>query len=290
MVSDVLKTATEILINANSKTSVSCARMEAGVILCHVLNKDRAFIYTDGDYEPEEREIREYYAKIRLRAEGMPIQHITGHQEFMSLDFIVNSDVLIPRGDTEILVESVIRHCNKHTSKEVRILDIGTGSGCIAVSLAHYIVSSSIVAVDFSLKALEVAKHNALKNKVEERIDFRQIDILEDSNEIEENFFDVVVSNPPYIDLEEMGQLQKEVKDFEPDSALYGGEDGLDFYRGIVEKAAKFLKPNGLLFFEVGYKQAKKVKKLMENGYKNIQIIQDLSQIERVVFATVISL
>jgi len=264
--------------------------MEAGVILCHVLNKDRAFIYTDGDYEPEEREIREYYAKIRLRAEGMPIQHITGHQEFMSLDFIVNSDVLIPRGDTEILVESVIRHCNKHTSKEVRILDIGTGSGCIAVSLAHYIVSSSIVAVDFSLKALEVAKHNALKNKVEERIDFRQIDILEDSNEIEENFFDVVVSNPPYIDLEEMGQLQKEVKDFEPDSALYGGEDGLDFYRGIVEKAAKFLKPNGLLFFEVGYKQAKKVKKLMENGYKNIQIIQDLSQIERVVFATVISL
>lgn len=263
--------------------------LDAQLILSHILNVDRLYLTVHGDETLNEEIINQYRQLIKLRATGMPLQYIVGRQEFMSLPFKVTTDVLIPRGDTEILVECIIkeyRKAKKHN--QVSIMDIGTGSGCIAVSLAYYISNSTVWAVDVSAKALKIAQYNAELNGVNRYISFVQHDILKSFPEvIAENSLDVIVSNPPYISTEVIGQLQKEVKDYEPQLALDGGADGLIFYRKIIDEAHPYLKSHGMLAFEVGHDQSDDVAELIEsNGhYANIEVVKDLAGINRVVIA-----
>lgn len=286
-IKEALNKGIEVLKSSNIEAPV----VEAGVMLCFALECDRVFLYTHSENAIDDKILERYLTFINLRAKGMPIQYITGHQEFMSLDFAVNSHVLIPRHDTEILVETVIEYVNGlYTAvsisgspspvPQVHILDIGTGSGCIAVSIAYYARQCRITAADISQKALETAFLNAFKNNVSDRIEFVRSNLFDSLNEQK---FDVIVSNPPYIPSDEINFLQTEVRKFEPVIALDGGQDGLDFYRRIVDEAPRFLKPQGLLAFEVGCGQSQDVAGLMKGMYFDISIIKDLAGIERVV-------
>ncbi|HOQ37838.1 MAG TPA: peptide chain release factor N(5)-glutamine methyltransferase [Acetivibrio sp.] len=292
----VLKDALLKGIQQLKTANVDAPVFEAGVILCHILKVSRSFLYSHDDYIMTDEKYKCFDAFIRERAEGKPLQYITGHQEFMSMDFIVTPDVLIPRQDTEVLVETVLNYVEGSDNKETVILDIGTGSGCIAISLATYIKNSKVIACDISQKALDVAKTNAQRCGVENQVDFICGDIfqgldkvlcqstfIKDLDQRSFELFDAIVSNPPYIPSWEIETLHRQVKDFEPGLALNGGEDGLDFYRKITEEAVRFLKPHSLLAFEVGYNQAGDVARLMENGYRDIKAAKDLSGIDRVV-------
>lgn len=206
---------------------------------------------------------------------GEPVQYAVGGCEFMSLWFETNSSTLIPRCDTEILVEYLIDSLQE---KPVKILDIGTGSGCIAISLAHYLPLAEVLSVDISEKALNTAQRNAENIGVSERCKFAHCDIL---NEIPDFLPHVIVSNPPYIPAKDIENLDAKVKDFEPLTALDGGNDGLDFYRRISAHIP--IAEKGILAFEVGIGQASDVAEIMEQRFENITVIKDLSGIERVV-------
>lgn len=279
---DALHEGKNILRAAHIETSA----LEAGVLLCFVLHCDRIFLYTHDRAALREEGIVKYFELIQERANGTPLQYITGRQEFMSLDFVVAPGVLIPRQDTEVLVETVIGHvqgCSGDKDR-VNIMDMCTGSGCIAVSLAHFIKNAEVTAVDISGKAIEIASLNASSNKVSDQILFMQSNLFAELKKSSPKvLFDVIVANPPYIPWKEIELLSEEVKDHEPRIALDGGLDGLDFYRVIIEDAVSFLKPSGLLAFEVGYNQSKEVQKLMKEKYHCIGTIKDLSGIERVV-------
>ena len=268
-------------IRISKEAQIGAPAADAGVLLCHVLRRDRAFLYAHGEEAVEPEQESRYLELIARRCAGEPLQYITGHQEFMSLDFQVNPAVLIPRQDTEILVEEVLGHVRGLRGGTVNILDVGTGSGCIAVSLAHYIPSAFVTAVDISIKALETAAANACVNRVNGRISFLQGSLFD--RVAEETLFDVIVSNPPYIPTWELEHLQREVRDHEPRAALEGGADGLEFYRRITEQAVRHLKPGGLLAFEVGYGQAPEVCGLMEGVYEAVRTVRDLAGTERVV-------
>ncbi len=217
-----------------------------------------------------------FWQAVSRLENGEPVQYIVGKCEFMSLDFEVNPSTLIPRADTEILVETVIDLCKNIPNPS--IFEVGTGSGCIAVSLAHYINGAKVATADISPKALETAKRNAAKNGV--NVEFIQKDILSGFPEFNA-YPDIIVSNPPYIPSADILALDKKVKDFEPTSALDGGTDGLDFYRFIAQNAP--IKPGGYLALEVGIGQSSDVAELMATRFENIQIINDLAGIERVV-------
>ncbi|HEY9060025.1 MAG TPA: peptide chain release factor N(5)-glutamine methyltransferase [Pseudobacteroides sp.] len=290
-----LKELFDIGITSLKKAANKAPVFEAGVMLCNLLKMDRAFLYSRGDQIISPDVSAKYLECIKRRSEGYPLQYITGHQEFMSLDFKVTEDVLIPRQDTEILVETVIEHAEKTPDKNLRILDIGTGSGCIAISLAYYIKNCLVTALDISPDALETARYNAQANGVKDKIAFVEIDILSNDTNVLKGFcpsepqietshcFDIIVSNPPYIPSIEISLLQKEVRDYEPKNALDGGEDGLDFYREIIKKSSSLLPKGGLLAFETGYNQALAVKALMGEMSSNVTIYNDLSGIARVV-------
>ncbi len=286
---------------------IESAIRESGIILCFVIKSDKAFLYSHDDEELSETDEKKFFALVAKRAEGTPLQYITGHQEFMSLDFFVNNHVLIPRHDTEILVETVISWCRERRdlclcreryelglcrerrdpnncagSRKIRILDMGTGSGCIAVSLAYYLDDVEIIAVDISEKAIETALYNAKINGVDSRIKFVKSDLFASIKDYEK--FDVIVSNPPYIPTCQINELKDEVRHHEPIEALDGGKDGLVFYKRITKDALSYLKPGGLLAFETGFDQARGVADIMRReGYTDIRIFRDLAGIERVV-------
>ena len=255
-------------------------KSECIIILEHILEKSSAFIFTHPQYELSNTEHTMFVEYINRRCKNEPLQYILGSQEFMGLNFIVNPSVLIPRQDTETLVETILD--NLPQRKKIVILDIGTGSGCIAISLAHFIKNSDIIALDISKKALEVARYNAYKNNVSDRVHFLESNLMDGLNKLNYKF-DIIVSNPPYIPLDEMKSLSYDVSNFEPHTALYGGVDGLDFYRNIINDSPDFLNPNGLIAFEVGYNEANAVTSLMQDKFKNIKIIKDLNKIDRVV-------
>lgn len=250
----------------------------AGAILCYVLGCEKTYLYSHNDYLLSKDEYERYCEYLKRRIEGEPLQYITGRQEFMSLNFNVCREVLIPRQDTEILVESVLEYAGQKDN--VYILDIGTGSGCIAISLAYYGKNTKVMGVDISKGALGIARLNARNCGVEENTVFVESNLFEN---IPPKKFNIIVSNPPYIPIEVIKTLDKQVKDFEPTIALGGGEDGLDFYRRITEQSVNFLKPKGFLAFEVGFDQAQKVMKIMESSFDNIKVRKDLAGIERVV-------
>lgn len=225
-------------------------------------------------------DITELDRALDERIKGVPCQYITKNVQFMSLDFEVSKDVLIPRQDTESLVETILKTRPNNPS----ILDICTGSGCIAVSLAKYINCSVVRACDISEKALEIAEKNAKSNGVE--VEFYQDDIL--SSEKYDFKYDIVVSNPPYIETEVVKNLDSVVKDYEPHIALDGGEDGLKFYVKIASYAKNILNDSGILALEIGYNQAKDIHKILtENGYADITLVQDISGNDRVMTAKI---
>ncbi|MDO4531138.1 MAG: peptide chain release factor N(5)-glutamine methyltransferase [Bacillota bacterium] len=220
-----------------------------------------------------------YEGYLAEREAGRPTQYILGEWEFMGLPFAVGEGVLIPRGDTEVLVEAVLE--KQQEEGFCSVLDIGTGSGCIPVSLGHYGSFEQLMAVDISPRALGYAVENAKRNQI--MIAFYESDLFANVPAEWKGGLDAIVSNPPYISKTDMAELMVEVKDHEPHNALYGGEDGLDFYRAIVEQAKEWLKDGGWLFFEIGYDQGEALCRLLqENGYDRIEIRKDLAGLDRV--------
>ena len=271
-----LKLSTEYL----DKKGIESARLNAELLLAEILNCKRLDLYLKFDQPLKENEVDIYREWISRRGKFEPLQYIIGRVEFYGMQFKVTRDVLIPRSETEILVEEVINFAKDKSG--LKILDIGTGSGNIPIALAKNLTNAEITSVDVSTKAIEVAKENALLNNVETKVEF----ILSDINhlKIETGSFDIVVSNPPYISAEEYPTLQKEIVDYEPSIALTDSNDGLDFYRTIAEKSKSFLKKEGKIFFEIGKEQFDDVEKiLMKNNYLNIKITKDYQQIERVI-------
>lgn len=256
-------------------------RLDVELLLKKALGDvDSMYIRMNLDKALSDEQEKYFLEMMKDRLNERPIAYIIGNREFMGLDFFVKEGVLIPRPDTETLVEEIINIFNNKTG--LNILDIGTGSGAITVSLAKYLDKSHVVSVDISDIALEIASKNAISNKVDERIDFIKSDVF--SNVSDETKFDIIVSNPPYIRKADISGLDRQVKDFEPYNALEGGEDGLDFYRRITEESRQFLKQDGILAYEVGHDQASDVSKIMQqNGFKGIYTKCDLQGFERVV-------
>ncbi len=258
------------------------AALDARLLLEAVCGTDRNDLLVHGE-QPVSPEAEEKYLNwIRQRAEHIPLQQLTGEQDFMGLTFSVNEHVLIPRQDTEILVEEVL----KELHDGMRVLDMCTGSGCILLSLLHYSNDCEGLGVDLSAEALEVAGRNVLKVLTPEKAEhahFLQSDLFEKV----EGKFEIIVSNPPYIASAEVEKLMPEVRDHEPRMALDGTEDGLYFYRRIIEEAGKHLVSSGMLFFEIGYDQGQAVSELMRTeGYCEVQVVQDYAGLDRVVLGT----
>ena len=261
------------------------AALDARLLLEAVCGTDRNDLLVHGE-QPVAPEAEEKYLNwIRQRAEHIPLQQLTGEQGFMGLTFSVNEHVLIPRQDTEILVEEVL----KELHDRMRVLDMCTGSGCILLSLLHYSNDCEGLGVDLSAEALEVAGRNVLKVLTPEKAEhahFLQSDLFEKV----EGKFEIIVSNPPYIASAEVEKLMPEVRDHEPRMALDGTEDGLYFYRRIIEEAGKHLVSSGMLFFEIGYDQGQAVSELMRTeGYCDVQVVQDYAGLDRVVFGTYVT-
>ena len=258
------------------------AALDARLLLEAVCGTDRNDLLVHGE-QPVAPEAEEKYLNwIRQRAEHIPLQQLTGEQDFMGLTFSVNEHVLIPRQDTEILVEEVL----KELHDGMRVLDMCTGSGCILLSLLHYSNDCEGLGVDLSAEALEVAGRNVLKVLTPEKAEhahFLQSDLFEKV----EGKFEIIVSNPPYIASAEVEKLMPEVRDHEPRMALDGTEDGLYFYHRIIEEAGQHLVSSGMLFFEIGYDQGQAVSELMRTeGYREVQVVQDYAGLDRVVFGT----
>lgn len=256
-------------------------RLDAEVLMAFLLNKERSFLFMYPDNELDDSTIKAYLSLINERKNGKPIAYITNHQEFMGIDFYVNEHVLIPRPDTEILVESILKTLNKESP--LNILDLGCGSGAIAVSLAYYLPKAFIYGVDIEPDALLISEKNAKRQGLDYRMKFISGNLFEPlSHNIK---FDVIVSNPPYIPTQEIEKLQVEVSNYEPRAALDGGIDGLDFYRKIISEAPKYIKDGGYLFLEIGYDQASDISDLMSENksYTETEVIKDLAGLDRVI-------
>ena len=259
------------------EAGVAEAAWDARLLLEYVCHTTRNDLLVHGDREVAEEAEEEYLACICRRQERVPLQHITGVQDFMGLEFQVNEHVLIPRQDTEILVEEVM----KDEYDGSRILDMCTGSGCILISLLHYSNWCEGVGVDISPEALQVARGNAEKLLTPEK---QPVFLESNLFEAVEGTFDVIVSNPPYIKREVIDTLMPEVKEHEPMQALDGDEDGLFFYRRIVEEAPEYLNKGGRLYFEIGHDQGAEVSALMEaGGFTRVRVVKDYAGLDRVV-------
>lgn len=257
------------------KAEVSDYKLDAWYLMEYVCKMDKSEYYLRAPEEMPDEDFQEYELLLKKRGEHVPLQYITGVQEFMGLEFKVNSHVLIPRQDTETLVEEAL----KILESGMEVLDLCTGSGCIIISLLKH-AGKKIrgTASDISKQALLVAKENARNHQVE--VELVRSDLFRKIT----GTFDMIISNPPYIPTGVIAELMPEVRDFEPAEALDGEEDGLAFYRKIVREGKGFLKSNGYLYFEVGYDQGGRVALLMEeNGFRNVKVIRDLTGNDRVV-------
>jgi len=260
----------------------SCAspRLDAEVLLSVCLKKDRTRFHIDREQSLAEKDYQEFRRSIERRRCGEPVAYIVGSKEFWSLPFEVNSHVLIPRPETEILVEEVLKVCSGRKARNLRILEIGTGSGAISVSLAHELKNAQIVATDISQDAINIASRNAQINNAANQISFLSGNLFEPVS----GKFDIIVSNPPYISKEEYDRLPTGVRDFEPELALLSGADGTSFHREIIKEGSIYLKPGGWIFMEIGAGQRDRVEYMLNasNLYDNIAFRADYAGIERV--------
>ena len=266
---------------------VDSHRLSAELLLAHALGCERIKLYATFDQPVPELVLARYRELVKLRANHVPVGYLTGKAYFYSLELTVNPDVLIPRPETELLVEQVITICRTSHFASPIILEIGTGSGCVGVALAKNLPHASLVATDISERALEIAKANATTQKVSERMRFAQGDLFEAVGDDlrPANGFDFIVSNPPYISREEMADLPADVREYEPRVALLAGEDALAVHRRIVAEAKNYLARGGRLLMELGQKQAGPARNLLkEAGYlEQVRTVHDLAGHERVV-------
>jgi len=274
---DLVKWGTEFF----EGKGIESARLNIELLLCDVLKIDRMTVYTQFDKPVAKQELARLKELVKRRAAREPLQYILGSQNFCGLDFIVNESVLIPRPETELLVEKVIDNVKSSKSSSTRILDIGTGSGCIALTLGKNISNASITAVDYENSVLEVAQENAKELKIE-NVEFMQCDILKALPATAP--YDIIVSNPPYIDLVEYGKSQPEVLEYEPKSALTDHAGGLTFYKRFAEIFKTLLTDRGQFFLEIGYGQESDILRIFrESGY-SVSSEKDFAGIPRIVF------
>jgi release factor glutamine methyltransferase len=281
--------------------NVPSATLAAELLLMHTLGRDRAWLYAHPEHTLDAASAERYFSLVARRAAGAPTQHLTGRQEFWGLEFEVTPDVLIPRPETEHVVEVALarlgppgrsaRAAGVADGEGLRIADVGAGSGCIAVALAHQLPRARIVATDISAAALAVARRNAVRHGVADRIEFRESNLLEcflDSSLVTHRWslsFDLIVSNPPYIALSARETLPREVREHEPAVALFAGEIGAELYPPLIEQAARLLRAGGALVVELGHDSLERVMPLFGAGWEEVEVTHDLAGIPRVLSA-----
>lgn len=258
------------------------------LLLMHVMGRNRAWIYAHPEVELSEQASQQFFGLITKRARGVPTQYLTGKQEFWGLEFEVTPAVLIPRPETEHVIEVAlerIRECTQAGRDSLHLADVGTGCGCIAITLAKELPNAQILATDISADALKIAMRNAEKHGVAQRVRFVECDLLE-SEKCESQIFDLIVSNPPYVARAEERGLAREVREYEPHTALFGGATGTEIYARLIAQASKHLRPGGLLVMEVGYGASERVRAMLgADSWADIRIANDLAGIARVISA-----
>lgn len=277
-VNEALKFGTEKLRDA----SVAEPERESSLLLRLALKRDSAFVYANPDYRLDAVESIMFKAVVKRRSSREPFQYISGVQQFFGLEFNVTPDVLIPRPETEILVEAAINELKNVGAPQ--ICEIGVGSGCISIAMLTNLPKATVIGADISESALKVAKTNALKHDVSERLNLVTSDLF---SNVEEKGFDMIVSNPPYVPAVDMSTLQEEVRSFEPEMALVGGTDGLDLVRRIIVDTPERLRAGGTLFLEIGWDQSERVSELFDpNLWSDVDFLPDLQSIPRIAKAS----
>jgi release factor glutamine methyltransferase len=271
-----------------SAAGIQSARLDAEMLMAETLRIERSRLYLNSGGALEKAALARFHALVARRAGGEPVSYIIGRREFWSLDFIVTPAVLTPRPETELLVETAIGFARRHLARDrrLRILDVGTGSGAIAIALAEEISAAEVWASDISSDALEVARANARRHDVEQKVRFLGGDLFAPVAEMAGGF-DLIVSNPPYIRRDDIAALPRDVRDFEPRLALDGGADGLDYYRRLAREAPRYLSAGGFLAVEIGAGMGEEVARLFaEAGFASVRVDKDLAGNERVVSAS----
>ena len=275
------------ILNESAKTleaaGIPSARLDTEILLSFCLGCDRLEFLKNPEIQLDQTQLSAFKKLINRRLRWEPVAYIVGRKNFWTFSLEVNKDVLIPRPDTEVIVEEILNIAKKTVSTRIKILDIGTGSGAIAIALACEIPHASVMATDISLTALDVARRNACSLGIQNQIDFRQGDLLEPVKGV----FDIIASNPPYIGAQEYEKLPKGVRAFEPREALLAGKSGLEFYEKLIYQAEGYLEKNGWLLLEIGARQEKDVRRIMETSgfYNNIEIRRDYAGLPRVIKA-----
>ena len=274
---------TMTLRDALLEASASISRRDAETLLAHTLGRDRAWLLAHMDDELAAADLESFRELASRRAAQQPLQHLTGVQEFFGLELHVTSDVLIPRPETEHLVESVLDWARARPDPHLNVVDVGTGSGAIAIALAAVLEHASVTAIDLSPAALAVARENAQRLGLAGRIEFLEGDLLDPLAGASARF-DVIASNPPYVALDDAPTLAPEVRDHEPALALFAGRDGLEIYRRLIPQALELLRPGGLLAMEIGFGQRDALTELL-TGWQSVRFVDDYAGIPRVVLA-----
>lgn len=283
-IKDPNKTIEELLCTGTStlkEKGIDTARLDSELLLGNIIEKDRVYLITHKEEEVNEDDTKKYFDLIEKRRNKMPVKYILNKCEFMGIDFYIEEGVLIPRSDTEILVEEVLKNIEENDEKQ--ICDLCCGSGAIGIALAGFRQNIKVDLIDYYPVPEKVSLINIQKNSLENRVKFIKSDLLEEvikSGKI----YDIIVSNPPYIEEGEISKLMEDVKDYEPHTALNGGSDGLEFYRKIISQSEHILKRGGILAFEIGYNQGEAVKSLMEEeNFEDVKIVKDFASLDRVV-------
>jgi release factor glutamine methyltransferase len=290
-----IRTALRLGIAQLRAANVPSHTLAAELLLLHSTNRNRTSLYSHPEDQLSESESQIYFGLIERRASGVPVQHLTGKQEFWGLEFEVTRDVLIPRPETEHVIEVALdrlalrdirrKHSANMSGEGLLVADIGTGSGCIATALAKELPAAKILALDISPAALAVAQRNSTHLGFSDRINFLESDFFSAISE-HAPLFDLIVSNPPYIARREAPMLAREVRDHEPAIALFGGEEGYEFYAGLITQSAAHLKPGGILVLELGHDSLPAVHPLFDTpAWTNVGVTNDLSGIPRVIAA-----
>jgi release factor glutamine methyltransferase len=279
-----LKRAVDSAYQMFLEHEVPSPRLNAELLMMFVLGRERAYLFAHPERELSAEEQSQYEEVTRERARGCPTQYITGHQEFWGLDLLVSPAVLIPRPETEHLVETALELVNQYRfdgEGRLKVLDVGTGSGCIALALASELRQIQVHACDISEEALEMARINAARLGLGGKVLFRKSDLLAVYGDEQ---FDFVVSNPPYVGEADVDKVQKQVREFEPKIAVFSGREGMDIYRRLIPQARQHLRPGGWFVVEIGYSEEARVRELLQ-GWEDIQVTADLQGIPRVIAA-----